>query len=140
MVDIFSKQKRSEIMALIRSTNTSPEIKLRKMVSSIFYPKGYRYRINYKKIPGKSDIAFVSKKVAIFVDGAFWHGYNFKKDKNRLPKEYWIPKIENNIKRDKEVNLKLKKMGWKVIRIWDHDLQNKQEKITKSILSAIEDS
>src|ERR1039458_8764852 len=102
-MDIFSKKKRSEIMSLIRSTNTKPEIAFRRLVSSTTYPLGYRYRLHYKGLPGKPDVVFVAKKVAFFVDGAFWHGYKLKQGQ-KLPRKYWLPKIKRNMQRDKEVN------------------------------------
>src|SRR5581483_1224582 len=128
MPDVLSKKKRSEVMSLIRSRNTKPEIALRKIVSTALYQKGYRYRIHYKRLPGSPDLAFVSQKVAVFVDGAFWHGYTFKKIKGRLPEKYWHAKILGNIKRDKKINRALKRSGWKVVRIWEHDLIKKPHK------------
>ncbi len=133
MPDIFSKEKRSEIMSLIRSSSTKPEIALRKIVSAKFYPQGYRYRINYRKIRGTPDIAFVSSKIAIFVDGNFWHGYNFSKTRHKLSEEYWLPKIQSNIKRDRKVNRDLKKQGWKVIRFWEHQVKKDPELVISRI-------
>ncbi len=133
MPDIFSKEKRSEIMSLIRSTNTKPEIALRKIVSAKFYPQGFRYKINYRKVKGTPDIAFVSKKIAVFVDGEFWHGYKFAKRKHKLPKKYWLPKIEANMKRDRKVNRHLKKEGWKVVRFWEHQVKKTPELIVEKL-------
>ena len=138
MSDIFTKEKRSEIMSLIKGKNTKPELALRKLVSSTLYPLGYRYRIHNKKIKGRPDITFVSQKIAIFMDGTFWHGYDFENKKLKLPKKYWISKIEANIARDKKVNRELRKMGWKVIRIWEHDLKKKPEKILTIIRKSLE--
>ena len=140
MVDIFSKKKRSEIMSLIRSKNTKPEIALRKLVSAALYKKGYRYRIHYRKLPGRPDIVFVSKKVAVFVDGAFWHGYQFEKRSKKLPKKYWVPKIEENMRRDRRNNAKLKKLGWKVVRIWEHDVKKKPVRSVERIIAALKAS
>lgn len=137
MADIFSKRKRSEVMSLIRSKNTKPEIALRKLVSAAFYPKGFRYRIHYRKALGSPDIAFVAKKIAVFVDGAFWHGYRFSKVGTRLPKKYWLPKILSNMRRDRRVNSSLRKQGWKVIRIWEHDVWKRPEKVIQKISWAI---
>ena len=140
MADIFSKERRSEIMSLIRSKNTKPEIALRKLVSAALYPSGYRYRIHYRKLPGRPDIVFVSKKVAVFMDGAFWHGYQFKKRRKKLPKKYWVPKIEENMRRDRRNNAKLKKLGWKVVRIWEHDVKKKPIKVVERIIAALKAS
>lgn len=137
MADIFSRRKRSEVMSLIRSKNTKPELAMRKLISSVIYPLGYRYRINYRKLPGRPDVVFVSRKIAVFVDGAFWHGYDFRNTSRRLPKKYWLPKIKRNIMRDAEISLKLRKMGWKVIRIWDHEIKETPDKALDKVLSCV---
>jgi DNA mismatch endonuclease (patch repair protein) len=124
MSDIFSKAKRSEIMSRIRGKNTKPEILFRKALSAEAYPKGFRYRIHYKKIVGSPDVVFVKKKIAIFIDGDFWHGRNYgKKNGPKLRKKFWRDKIETNIRRDRKVNRQLKKEGWTVIRIWSSDVR-----------------
>ncbi len=138
MADIFTKEKRSEIMSLIRSTNTKPELTLRKIFSNTLYPLGYRYRIHYKKLPGKPDIVFVGKKVAVFMDGTFWHGYKPEKIMQRPVDDFWRKKIETNMARDKRVNYRLKKLGWKVIRIWEHDIKKSPDKIVRRILRVLE--
>jgi DNA mismatch endonuclease (patch repair protein) len=137
MADIFSKERRSQVMSLIKSKNTKPELALRKLVSSNLYPLGYRYRIHYKKLRGKPDITFVAQKIAIFVDGTFWHGYDFKNRKKKLPNEYWLSKIAANIGRDKKTNRELKKSGWRVIRIWEHDLRKNPQKVLALIRQAL---
>ncbi len=129
MTDIFSKEKRSEIMSRIRSKNTKLEVRFRKLL----WNEGLRYRIHYNKIPGKPDIAFLSKKVAVFVDSHFWHGYDWKKLQKRLKSKYWKKKIRNNIDRDKKVNLELKKMGWKVIRLWENEIEDHPKKCINRI-------
>lgn len=111
---------RSENMSRIRSKNTSIEILLRKELWS----RGIRYRINCKNVFGRPDICFKGKKIAVFCDSEFWHGKDFMNGK--IPKsnqEYWIPKIERNIKRDKEVNKQLETEGWTVIRFWGKEIQ-----------------
>lgn len=137
MPDIFTKEKRSEVMSLIKSKNTKPELALRKLVSSRLYPLGFRYRIHYKSIMGKPDIVFVSLKLAIFIDGSFWHGFDFENRKHKLPKVYWLEKIQKNIERDKKVNKNLKKAGWKVIRIWEHELKKRPDKVIGMIERAV---
>jgi len=137
MADVFTKKKRSEVMSLIRSKNTKPEIAFRKLVSSVLYPRGYRYRLHYKKIPGRPDVAFVAQKVAFFVDGTFWHGHDLKRNRGRLPSKFWISKIEGNVRRDKKINRQLRKMGWKVIRVWEHDLQKRPEWVLDNVLRAL---
>ena len=107
-------------------------------LAKALWKKGYRYRKNYKKIPGSPDIAITSKKMAIFVDGEFWHGYDWirRKEKLKSNKEYWIAKIEENMVRDKRNDKLLKEMGWKVIHFWENEIK----KNLMSCLAKIENS
>jgi DNA mismatch endonuclease, patch repair protein len=118
MVDKVSKEARSKIMSAIRSKNTKPEIFLRKALWS----KGFRYRVQYGK--EKIDIAFPSKKVAIFVDGCFWHGCPIHSHLPKSNEEYWHPKLKKNIQRAKSKNERLESEGWKVLHFWEHELYN----------------
>jgi DNA mismatch endonuclease (patch repair protein) len=88
--------------------------------------KGYRYRLNYKKLPGSPDIAILKYKIAIFVDGEFWHGYNWtnRKQKLKTNRKYWIEKIEENIARDKKSDAILKAIGWIPIHFWEKQINN----------------
>lgn len=119
MSDIFSFQKRSDIMSKIGGKNTKPEILVRKFLFS----KGFRYRINVKTLPGKPDIVLPKYKTIIFVNGCFWHGHNCKKGK--LPSsntDFWKEKISNNKSRDAKNSDLLVKLGWKVIIIWQCEI------------------
>ncbi len=120
-------------MSLIRSRNTKLEKHFLELLSSELYRKGYRYRKHYSRLPGKPDVVFVKHRLVIFLDGDFWHGYNFNKLRKRLPKKYWLPKIKRNIQRDKKVNFALEKMGWKVLRFWEHEIQKNPSKIIAKI-------
>ena len=104
-----------------KSKDTKPELILRKEL----WKRGLRYRKNYKKAVGKPDIVFVSLKIAIFVDGKMWHGYDWEKQKNdfKSHRDFWIPKIERNIERDKEVTEQLQNEGWTVLRFWDFEIK-----------------
>ena len=115
-------EARSSLMSKIRSEDTTPEVVLRKKLWAL----GCRYRKNYKKLPGKPDIVFVKQKVAVFIDGEFWHGFNWheKKGKIKTNSEYWIKKIEGNIARDKKNLRMLEDDGWKVIRFWTHEIKD----------------
>jgi len=122
-------------MSCIPSKGTRPEIALGKEL----WENGLRYRKHYK-IAGCPDFAIVSKKIAIFVDGDFWHGNNWKlrglKSLDRELagyKKFWKNKIKNNIRRDKKVNDELRKNGWKVLRYWESDLKKKPQKIIHDI-------
>lgn len=112
--------ERSKLMSKIKGKNTKPEILLRKAL----YSTGIRYRLNVAKLPGRPDIVIGKYKLAIFIDGDFWHGYNWEEKKLRIKSnaEYWIKKIERNIERDTENNIALKKIGYTVIRFWDHQI------------------
>ena len=129
MPDKFDKKTRSTIMSKIRAKNTSLEVNFRKLLWK-YGLKGYR--IHYK-LPGKPDIVFVSKRIVIFLDGDFWHGYNWKKLGKIPPKEYWQDKIQKNIDRAKKYNRMLRKDGWNVLRFWEHELKKNPEKCIKKI-------
>lgn len=107
-------------MSRIRNKDTGIELALRKELWS----RGMRYRKNVKTIEGKPDIAFIGRKVAVFCDSEFWHGYNWDERKNDLKKnrEFWIGKIERNMQRDAEVNRILKEQGWIVLRFWGNQI------------------
>jgi DNA mismatch endonuclease (patch repair protein) len=119
-MDIWDKKKRSEVMSKIRSKNTKPEMALRKAL----FAKGFRYRINYKKLPGKPDIAFPKYKTAIFVHGCFWHGHEDCKI-SHIPKsntEFWEHKISTNKERDKRSVMRILSLGWKVFTVWECEI------------------
>lgn len=129
-------EQRSKIMQKIRSTETTPEIMFRKLL----WAQGVRYRKNNKKLPGKPDISISRCKVAIFIDGEFWHGYNWeeKKKKIKANRDYWIPKIERNIARDKKYNRQLRRQGWSVLRFWGSGVKKHPEKCLRKVMRAIE--
>lgn len=105
-------------MSHIRSKNTGIERK----IFTLLRERGIYFQKHYKKAPGNPDIALPRKKIAVFLDGDFWHGYQFKKTRDRLP-EYWKLKIEANIKRDRRNRGILRKQGWRVLRIWEHQIK-----------------
>ena len=108
-------------MSRIHSKATKIEVELRKELWS----RGLHYRKNVKSVPGKPDIAFIGKKVAVFCDSEFWHGYDWehRKDDIKTRREFWIPKIERNMERDREVNRMLEEQGWIVLRFWGKQIQ-----------------
>lgn len=124
MVDIFSKKKRSDIMSKVRNKETEIEIKLRKEL----WKAGYRYRKNVSGYFGKPDILLKKYKAVIFMDSCFWHGCKKHGSMPQVRKKFWKEKIERNKERDKEVNKYYKKIGWKVIRIWEHDINRDLQK------------
>lgn len=126
---------RSELMKKIKGSNTVCEILLRKAIWNL----GFRYRINVSKLPGKPDIVFKKYKLVVFIDGEFWHGYNWtdKKPKIKANREYWIKKIEGNIARDiKNVEL-LKELGYTVLRFWEHEIKKDLDRCVQVILEQL---
>ena len=101
--------------------------------------EGFRYRLNYKKLPGSPDIAITTKRIAIFVDGEFWHGKDWEARKAKLKhnRDYWIEKIEENIARDERNDVKLKEQGWSIIHFWEKEVLKSPDDCLKSILSLI---
>lgn len=133
MTDTVSKQKRSEIMSKIRSKDSKIEVDFRKAI----WKAGFRYRKNPTKYFGKPDLVLRKHKAVIFVDSCFWHGC---KRHCRLPaanKKYWVDKIERNKERGKEVNRYYKKIGWKVIRVWEHEVKKNFEKVIDRIVRVL---
>ncbi len=118
-------------MSRIRCKDTGIEVRLRKELWS----RGLRYRKNVKNIPGKPDVAFIGKKVAVFCDSEFWHGYDWehRKEDIKTHREYWIPKIERNMERDAEVNGMLESQGWIVLRFWGRQIQKNLEECADEI-------
>ena len=126
MADVFSRKKRSWIMSRIRSKNTSIDRKMRDMLSGM----NVRFEM-YPDLFGSPDFQ-VGRNVLVFCDGDFWHGYRYA-EKKRPAKKYWREKIEGNMRRDRKVSRKLRRDGWSVLRIWEHDIKKKPEKCMKKI-------
>jgi DNA mismatch endonuclease (patch repair protein) len=123
-------------MSKIKGVNTSPELILRKSLWSL----GIRYRINVAKLLGKPDIVLSKSKLIIFIDSEFFHGYKWdeKKPKIKTNREYWIPKIERNMARDKQVNEHLQAQGWTVLRFWSNDVKKNLDGCVSIIKEAID--
>jgi DNA mismatch endonuclease (patch repair protein) len=137
MADVHDKKTRSYNMSRIRSKDTKPEILVRKFLFS----KGYRYKLHDKNLPGKPDIVLPKYKTVIFIHGCFWHGHKGCKyyvvPKTRT--KWWVTKINGNIVNDKRKKASVKKLGWKVITIWECQLKiNKREKTLISLLTKIQ--
>jgi DNA mismatch endonuclease, patch repair protein len=129
VADVFTKEKRSEIMSRIRSKDTGIE----RIVFSYLRRHKIYFQKHYARAAGKPDIALPSKKIAVFIDGDFWHGYRFSVWKGRIPKLYWRDKIESNIARDQKNRRKLRRDGWKVLRIWGHELREHADDTLRKI-------
>lgn len=118
-MDIWSKKKRSAIMAKIRSKDTKPEWIVRRYLFS----RGYRYRKNVKGLPGTPDIVLRKYGIVIFIHGCFWHGHEVDGHIPHSNSDYWRKKIERNQQRDKNNKEALKKMGWSVMTVWECQLK-----------------
>lgn len=135
MADVFDKAKRSEIMKKVRSKNNkSTELKL----MQIFKDNNiHGWRRNYK-VKGHPDFVFLNKKIAIFVDGCFWHGHDCRNTKPKNNQDYWDKKREKNIKHDREITEYFEKRGWTVIRIWECELKKgSNENKIKLLITAV---
>ena len=119
-------------MSRIKSKDTGPETKVR----SELHRRGFRFRKHLKELPGKPDIVFTKAKVAVFIDGDFWHGYRFSTWEHKVS-DFWKTKISQNRERDAKNHRRLREMGWTVIRLWQHDIEQDFENSIKSIVSAL---
>lgn len=122
-------------MSKVRLKNGKAET----ILAKIIWHKGYRYRRNYKKLPGSPDIAILRYHIAVFVDGEFWHGENWEERKAKLKhnREYWIEKIEENMARDKRVDAQLKELGWIPIHFWEKQALKNTDECLNAILELI---
>jgi len=127
------EEKRHYIMSRVKSKDTKIEITLRRAL----WHKGIRYRKNHKLLPGTPDIAITKYNIAIFCDGEFWHGKDWDKNKEHIynNREFWISKIERNMRRDNKIDSQLEQLGWVVIRFWGKDI----EKNVNSCVEVVED-
>lgn len=139
MPDVLTPEQRRKNMQHIRGKDTTIEVILRKAL----WARGYRYRKNYKGIPGSPDIVLTKYKIAIFCDGEFFHGKDWEVLKPRLEKsnnsEFWIKKISRNLERDDEINKKLLFMGWTVIRFWGSEIKKNTDECIRVIEETIFD-
>ncbi len=130
-MDIWSPKKRSEVMSKILSRNTLPERRVRQMLTAL----GYRYRLNVKSLPGKPDIVLRKHNSIILVHGCFWHLHPGCRD-GTIPKtrrEYWQGKLLRNRERDAQSIKKLKRQGWKVLRLWECEIEKKPNEVIRKI-------
>ena len=132
-----------------RKLETTPEIskrmanvslkggKAETILAKALWHRGYRYRKNYRKIPGSPDIAFTKYKIAVFIDGEFWHGFDWESRKEKLNqnRDYWIAKIEENMARDMKIARQLDELGWQMIRFWEKEvLTNIEECVNRCMV------
>jgi DNA mismatch endonuclease Vsr len=136
MADNLTPEQRRKNMQAIKCRDTSIELALRKAL----WKKGIRYRKNYKLLIGKPDIVITKYKIAVFCDSDYWHGYDWENRSKRIKsnRDYWIPKIERNMERDKEVTESLECDGWLVLRFWEWQIRRQLDECVAEILSAVE--
>lgn len=128
MADSMTPAQRSRCMSRIRSADTKPELALRKRL----FEKGLRFRTRLK-LPGKPDIAFTRARMAVFVDGCFWHGCPQHGTSPRSNTDYWTAKLQRNGERDRAVDAALSADGWEVIRYWEHEIKDDVERVADEI-------
>ena len=134
-MDKHTPEQRRKNMQAVKSKDSQIELLLRKEL----WARGLRYRKNVNRIYGKPDIVFIGKKVAVFCDSEFWHGYNWEERKKdfKSHQEFWIPKIEWNMERDAEVTAKLESEGWTVIRFWGNEIKKNTAQCADIIEKAV---
>ena len=133
---MFSKKKRSKIMSRIRSTgNRSTELRLR----ACLVRRGLRgWTVHQSDLPGVPDFVFRRKKVVVFVDGCFWHGCRMCFIAPKSHQEYWAGKISRNVSRDRRISGRLRRQGWRVLRIWEHQIEKCPRKALEKVTAALE--
>ena len=126
MADMFDRQKRSEIMSKVHSADTTPEMRVRRLLHRL----GYRFRLHRQDLPGKPDIVLPRYKTVIFVHGCFWHGCPTCRHAQIRPQanaEYWNKKLDRTLARDKENQARLEALGWRVLVIWECETRKRRE-------------
>ena len=134
-MDKRTPEQRRKNMQAVKNKDSKIEVLLRKELWS----RGLRYRKNVNRIYGKPDIVFIGKKIAVFCDSEFWHGYNWEERKKdfKSHQEFWIPKIERNMERDAEVTARLESEGWTVIRFWGNEIKKNTAQCADIIEKAV---
>lgn len=130
--DVLTKEQRKYCMSRIRGRNTKPEIKIR----NTLWRMGFRYRLN-SNLPGHPDFVFIRQKIAVFVDGCFWHGCPTHGTIPKTNRDFWKNKIEKTVLRDAANASRLNELGWQVVRVWEHDVESDVVSTAKSIARII---
>jgi DNA mismatch endonuclease, patch repair protein len=132
----YTTKQRSKVMSKIKGKDSKPELTLRKAL----WKSNLRYRIHNEKLPGRPDIVIKKYKLAIFVDGEFWHGYDWEKNKLKIKSNtsFWVPKIERNMQKDRIVKEQLTTMGYTVFRFWSKEIISNLSRVVNQIMLYIE--
>lgn len=132
----YTAEQTHRIMSAVKSKDTKPE----KLLRQALWKHNFRYRTNYKKLPGKPDVVFTKAKIAVFCDGDFWHGHNWAlrgmaslEEELSNYSEFWKAKILRNVKRDSDITQILEERGWRVIRFWESDIKKDVEKCVEIV-------
>lgn len=134
MPDVYSREVRSRVMARVKRRDTGPELTLRRAL----YRRGVRgWRCDRRNLPGRPDLAFGRARVAVFVDGGFWHGHPTKWWPGRSG-DYWDAKIARNIERDRRVDEELEQMGWCVLRFWDFEVERDPDAAAYAVIKLLD--
>ncbi len=133
-MDRYSRAKRSEIMGLVRSMNTRPEVVLRR---ALWKAELRGWRLTPPRVPGRPDLAFIGRRIAIFVDGCFWHGCAICYRRPKSNRTYWDKKLRRNIERDDVVAMELQAAGWTCIRLWEHEVRDDLVECVRRVKEAV---
>ena len=132
MPDNLTPEQRSYCMSRIKGKDTGLEVRLR----SELHKRGLRFRKHVKELPGKPDIVFSRARVVVFVDGDFWHGYRFPSWEHKVS-DFWKNKISKNRERDRKNHNRIRSMGWKVIRLWQHEIKRNFDRCIERVISTV---
>jgi DNA mismatch endonuclease (patch repair protein) len=134
MTDTRTPEQRSRIMAAVKRRDTTPEVCLRRAL----WAQGIRgWRCDYSRAPGRPDIAWPARRIAVFVDGAFWHGHPSRHKPGRSG-EYWDKKIEANVARDRRVDRELEEEGWTALRFWDFEIKKDLDSVVARVVETLD--
>ncbi len=130
----YTTKQRSKTMSKIRGKNSIPELLLRKAL----WAENIRFRIHRNDLPGKPDLVIDKYRLAVFIDGDFWHGYQWESRKPKTNQAFWFPKIERNIQRDQFANESLSNLGYTVMRFWEHDVKQNLKACVNQVMLYVE--
>ena len=131
----YTTRERSRIMAKIKGKDTKSELRFRQEL----HRAGVRFRVHAPTLPGNPDVSNIRRKFVVFIDGEFWHGYDWESKKQKLKsnREFWIPKIERNMQRDQEVNARHAEMDFKVFRFWEREVKKNLKDCVAQVLACL---
>ena len=132
--DRLSKEQRSNLMSRVRAENTGLEKSFLQLIKKSIKIK---FKTHVKDLRGKPDVVFPNRRLVIFIDGDFWHGWQFPRWKHQMKNEFWRAKIAGNRKRDKRTREFLGRNGWKVLRVWEHEVRNRPDRAINKIMASL---